>query len=90
MLSRRIIQEEEIPERFSETVLHQLWKNKFPKEDLKNHRFIHIKDWLPRCMESLIVGKMKVPILEAGSKCRRCRLGRPAGCGLGGAGLLQE
>ena len=68
MLSRRIIQEEEIPERFSETVLHQLRTNKFSKKDLKIHRFIHIKDWLPRCIESLIVGKMKAPILKAGSK----------------------
>ena len=67
-LCQRLVEEEEFPQRFFETVLHQLWKNKFPKEDLKNHRFIHIKDWLPRCCESLIVGKMKAHILEAGSK----------------------
>ena len=67
-LCKRLIYEEEFPTRFFETVLHQLWKNKFPKEDLGNHRFLHIKDWLPRCCEALVVNKMKPSILDAGTK----------------------
>ena len=67
-LCRRLIQAETFPERFFETVLHQLWKKKFPKENLGNHRFIHMKDWLPKCVEALVVMKMKPAILKAGNK----------------------
>ena len=48
--------------------MHQLWKWKFPKEDLSNHRFIHIKDWLPKCVEAVVVNRMKQSILESGTK----------------------
>ena len=34
LLCKRIIREEVIPTKFFETTLHQLWKSKFPKEDL--------------------------------------------------------
>ena len=67
-LCKRLIYEEEFPTRFFETIQHQLWKNKFPKEDLGNHRFLHIKDWLPRCCKALVVNKMKPSILTAGTK----------------------
>ena len=67
-LCRRLIKEEQIPSRFFETKLHQLWKRKFHKEDLSNHRFIHIKDWLPKCVEALVVNRMKQSILESGTK----------------------
>ena len=67
-LCRRLMQAEIFPERFFETVLYQLWKKKFPKENLGNHRLIHIKDWLPKCCEALVVMKMKDAILQAGSK----------------------
>ena len=32
-LCKRLIQGEEFPKRFFETVLHQLWKQKLPKDD---------------------------------------------------------
>ena len=67
-LCRRLIQAEIFPERFFEIVLYQLWKKKFPKENQGNHRFIHIKDWLPKCCKGLVVMKMKDAILQAGSK----------------------
>ena len=67
-LCQRLIKTEKFPTRFFETVLHQLWKKKLPRESLANHRFIHMKDWLPRCCEALLVTKMKPNILEAGSK----------------------
>ena len=67
-LCKRFIMDEDFPDRFSETVLHQIWKGKYPKEDLSNHRFIHIKDWLPRCCEALAVSRMKPNILSASTK----------------------
>ena len=67
-LCSRFIKNEEFPKRFFETVLHQLWKRKLPKEELNNHRFLHIKDWLTRCCEAMVVGKMKEGILSAGTK----------------------
>ena len=47
-LGRRLIQKEEVPSRFFQTKLHQLWKKKHTKENLSNHCFIHMKDWLPK------------------------------------------
>ena len=47
-LIRRMVKEEDFPKRFDHTVLQQLWKRKGEKEDLNNHRYIHMKDWLPR------------------------------------------
>ena len=67
-LCARMIKEETFPERFYETTLQQLWKRKFPRENLSNHRFIHLKDWLPKTCESLIVSQMKTQILKAGTK----------------------
>ena len=58
-LCKRLLEAEEFPARFYETTLHQLWKKKFPKKDLGNHRFLHIKDWLPKCCKALVVSKMK-------------------------------
>ena len=62
-ICRRRIKEEQFPSRFFETRLHQLWKGKFSKEDLSNHRFIHMKDWLPKCVEAVAVNRMKQNIL---------------------------
>ena len=67
-LCKRLIDAEAFPSRFFETVLHMLWKKKLPRESLGNHRFLHMKDYLPKCVESLVVGKMKPNILKAGSK----------------------
>ena len=60
--------DEDIPRKFFDTKLHQLWKGKFPKEDLSNHRFIHMKDWVPKVCEGLVVSKMKESILQSGTK----------------------
>ena len=67
-LCKRLIEAETFPARFYETILHQLWKMKFPRENLGNHRFIHVKDWLPKCCEALVVNKTKPDILKAATK----------------------
>ena len=56
-LCKPLLESESFPVRFYKTTLHQLWKKKHPKEDLGNHRFLHIKDWLPKCCEALVVSK---------------------------------
>ena len=40
----RMVKEETFPEKFSETMLKQLWKKKGSRELLDNQRFIHLKD----------------------------------------------
>ena len=67
-LCGRMIREEIFPVRFFETTLQQLWKRKFPRENLSNHRFLHLKDWLPKTCEAMVVSQMKTQILEAGTK----------------------
>ena len=67
-LCKRLIEEEEFPTTFSETVLKQLWKKKGSREDLNNHRYIHLKDWKPRLTETIITNMMKEDILIAGTK----------------------
>ena len=62
-----MIEEENFPKRFDETKLQQLWKKKGVCEDLNNHRYLHIKDWLSWLCESLIVDKMKQDIIEGGT-----------------------
>ena len=38
-LCKRIIEKEDIPEKFKETTLYMIWKGKPPMNILKNHRF---------------------------------------------------
>ena len=67
-LSKRMFDEERFPRDFSRTTLHQVWKRKGSKEDLNNHRYIHMKEWLPRLVEALTVNIMKDDIIESGNK----------------------
>ena len=63
-----MIDEESFPSDFSLTVLYQLWKRKGSREDLNNHRYIHMKNWLPRLTEALTVSLMKEDIIKSGNK----------------------
>ena len=62
-----MIEQETFPERFEETVLQQIYKGKGSRLELGNNRYIHLKDWLPRTCDALIVDKMKPDILESSS-----------------------
>ena len=66
-LTNRMVEEEDFPKRCDEKKRKQLWKNKGLRENLNNHRYIHMKDWLPRLCKGLIVDKMKSNILEGGT-----------------------
>ena len=63
----KMINNEQFPEQFRETTLQMIWKSKGPAEILKNNRFLHLKSYLPRACEALIVGRMKQDILAASS-----------------------
>ena len=63
----RMIKEETFPEDFRKTDLQMIWKCKNSAEELKNSRFIHLKSFLPRACEAVLVGKMKERILESSS-----------------------
>ena len=67
-LCKRMIKDECFPERFSKTTLYNLWKRKGSREDLNNHRYIHLKDWLPRLAETITADMMKEDIFKGGSK----------------------
>ena len=54
-LCKRILEDEEIPERFYLTQLLQLYKGKGSAQELKNSRFLHLKEWLPRLCEAMVV-----------------------------------
>ena len=62
-LCKRMLKEETFPDSFCETTLHQLWKRKGSRQDLGNHRYIHMKQYLPRLCEALTVNAMKDDIL---------------------------
>ena len=59
-LCKRMIDKEEFPTSFRKTILYQISKMKGPSDVLKNSRFIHIKDYLPRTCEALVMVKMKL------------------------------
>ena len=67
-LCQRMIRDESFPARFAETILYNLWKRKGSREDLNNHRYIHLKDWLPRLAEILTAEMMKEDIFKSGTK----------------------
>ena len=55
-LCQRIIENVEVPDSFELTTLQQIYKGKGSKSELSNSRFIHLKDWLPRTCDALVVG----------------------------------
>ena len=67
-LCQRMIKEESFPARFAETTLYNLWKRKGSREDLNNHRYIHLKDWMPRLAETLTAEMMKEDIFQKGTR----------------------
>ena len=64
--AKMMIENESFPTSFNKTILNQIWKQKGDKSILKNNRYIHGKDWLPRLVESMVVvGGMKEKILAS-------------------------
>ena len=51
--------EETIPDEWSETELMKLYKNKGKRTDLKMNRFIHLKPFMPKTFEKLLMKKIE-------------------------------
>ena len=66
---------EEKPTPFEDTVLIQLYKGKGYKSNLYNHRNIHTKHYLPKVLESIIVGKSKKNRAQMKQTPNRCTPG---------------
>ena len=49
------------------TTLHMIWKRKGLPEIMKNNRFIHMKEYLARLCEAMVVGMMRGKIFESAS-----------------------
>ena len=64
---KRFIDNEKFPEKFQKTMLYMISKKKGPAEILKNNRFIHMKDYLARTCEALVVNRMRSTIFESSS-----------------------
>ena len=64
--SKRMIEEENYPEDFENTTLHQIFKRGC-KNELSSFRYIHSRTFLPRCTEALVVSGPKKKILESAS-----------------------
>ena len=65
-LCKRMMMEECFPKDFAKTVLYHLWKRKGSRQDLNNHRYIHLKEWLPRLTDALTVNLMTEDIIKSG------------------------
>ena len=63
-ICKRIIDNEEIPECFLKTILYMVWKRRGSIDILKNNRFLHMKQVLARCVDSIVVRQMKQPLIS--------------------------
>ena len=68
ILCKRMIETEDFPTCFDLTILQQIYKGKGSRAELSNSRFIHLKEWLPRTCDALVVGGMKERILASSTK----------------------
>ena len=59
---------EKLPANWSKSTLVQLYKGKGPKNNLSNHRFIHMKDDVPKLFGSLVMGVAKEKLISNMSK----------------------
>ena len=55
----KIYVSEDIPTKFQSTELMQLFKNKGSRNELKNNRFIHLKEHGPKLLERMIMMKLE-------------------------------
>ena len=62
-LIQRIYQTGEIPDSFKETTLMKLHK-KGPKNVIDNYRWLHLKQWLPKLTEKVVLLKLKDRMTE--------------------------
>ena len=70
----RCYEEERVPREWDETTLMKLFKNKGKRTDLKMNRFIHLKPFMPKTFEKLLMKKieqrlaLKTPSFQIGGR----------------------
>ena len=64
-LCKTMIEEEEFPTCFRQTILHMIWKRKGAMDVLKNNRFLHMKGVYARTVDALVVDKLKEPLVKS-------------------------
>ena len=64
----KLIETEQIPLCFKNTILTPIWKKKGSALDLNNMRFIHMRHWRSKLLESLVTESMKDKIVNATPK----------------------
>ena len=67
-LCKRMLEAEEFPSSFRKTILNQIWRGTGSTDRLENSRFIHMKDYLPRACDAMVMEIMKDEIVESSSK----------------------
>ena len=65
---KKLIKTEQVPGCFKETSLTQIWKKKGSALDLNNMRFIHMREWRSKLLESIVTEVMKDDIVNATPK----------------------
>ena len=65
--TKRMIEEEEIPENFDDTTLYNIYKGVGRKEEFSSMRFLHCKLYLPRTVEAVVVRGKREDILASSS-----------------------
>ena len=74
MFFNKCYKEEVIPKEWNNTELMKLYKNKGKRTDLKMNRFIHLKPFLPKTFEKLVMKKiekrlaLKTPEFQIGGR----------------------
>ena len=63
-ISKRIIDNEEIPNCFRITILYMIWKRRGKMNILKHNRFLHMKQVLARTVDSIVVKQMKEGLIS--------------------------
>ena len=58
------------PDDFCETVLMKLFKNKGNRTQLKFNRFIHLKGWMPKTYEKMLMSKIESKMSEHTPSCQ--------------------
>ena len=70
MFFNECYKQEFTPEDFCETILMKLYKNKGVRTQLKSNRFIHLKTWMPKTYEKMLMTKIEGRMSDHTPRCQ--------------------
>ena len=65
LLLQRIYLREEVPASFRETMLMPLYKGKGDRKELSSHRFLHLKKWMAKVFEKMLMQRVEAKVRQA-------------------------